>query len=397
MTIKAITNSRRYDLDWLRVLTILTVFIFHSGRFFDHGDWHVKNPAAYLGMDIWTAFLANWMMPLIFVISGASLYYALAKGGVGKFVKDKFLRLGVPLLAGVFTHAALMVYLERLTHGQFSGSFWQFLPHYFEGLYGFGGNFAWMGLHLWYLLILFVFSLLLYPLFRWLHSGGSNMLNGLTDFFAKPGMVYLMALPIMVLISILNPSSFEGMRSFGGWSLIVYLVFFVYGFVIISNSRLQQSIQNLRVISLIAGVITMLSMLVLHGVGPDPAFGTLKYVMVFAVFALSSWCWVLAILGFGMRYLTKTMPFLQHANEAVLPFYVMHQTVLLSVGYFIVQLAIPDLLKWFVIAVTSFALITGAYEFLVRRFNVLRFLFGMKLLRREPAPVITPVRVAPGR
>ena len=93
-----IKSQRRYDLDWLRVLVILVVFVFHTGRFFDTMDWHVKNPARYAVMDLWTGFLASWMMPIIFVISGASLFYALGKhlsgkfGGAIPFIKDKVLR-----------------------------------------------------------------------------------------------------------------------------------------------------------------------------------------------------------------------------------------------------------------------------------------------------------------
>ena len=89
----AALSGRRYDLDWLRVLAILAVFVFHSGRFFDQGDWHVKNPTTYLGVQIWTTFLVNWIMPLIFVISGASTFYALGARGAGRFVKDRVLRL----------------------------------------------------------------------------------------------------------------------------------------------------------------------------------------------------------------------------------------------------------------------------------------------------------------
>ena len=83
-------------------------------------------------------------------------------------------RLFVPLVVGVFSHAMLQVCLERVTHHQFRGSFFDFIPHYFEGWYGFGGKFAWMGLHLWYLLILFVFSLILYPLLCWLRDGSGQ-------------------------------------------------------------------------------------------------------------------------------------------------------------------------------------------------------------------------------
>ena len=130
--------QRRYDIDWLRVLAILFVFVYHSTRFFNLGDWHVKNPTTYFAVEVWNRFASSWLMPFVFVISGASLFYAVGKSGAGQFIKDKVLRLLVPLVVGVFTHCALQVYLERLTHGQFSGSFFEFLPHYFEGIYGFG-------------------------------------------------------------------------------------------------------------------------------------------------------------------------------------------------------------------------------------------------------------------
>jgi hypothetical protein len=175
---------RLYYLDWLRVLAILTVFVYHSTRFFNLEDWHVKNPTWYPAVEVWNVFAGTWMMPLIFVISGASLFYAVGKGGAGKFVKDKTLRLLVPLLVGVFTHASLQVYLERLTHGQFSGTYFQFLPQYFNGFYEgsnpASGNFALTGMHR-YLWWLFLFGILLYPLLHWLKGGGQRALSRLGD------------------------------------------------------------------------------------------------------------------------------------------------------------------------------------------------------------------------
>jgi hypothetical protein len=100
----------------------------------------------------------------------------------------------------------------------------------------------------------------------------------------------------------------------------------------------------------------------------------------------------LAALGFSRKHLNFSTSFLTYANEAVLPFYVLHQTVLLSVGYFVVQWAIPDLLKWAIILLASFALIMVLYEFLVRRYNVIRFLFGMKL--RPKVAVAQPQKTA---
>jgi glucan biosynthesis protein C len=371
-------SRRRYDLDWLRVCAILTVFVFHSSRFFDTDPWHIKNPTTYFGVQVWVAFLGNWLMPLIFVISGASLFYAIGSRGAKKFVVDKVLRLLVPLVVGIFTHVMLQVYLERLTHHQFSGSFWAFIPHYFKGWYGFGGNFAWMGLHLWYLEVLFVFSLLFYPLFRWLLSGGKRILDGFGQFLVLPGVVYLLALPVAALLVSLNPRGFWGMRDFGGWPLPIYLLFFLYGFVVMSHEGLQKRIEQQRWISLIAGVLCFFALLALWAGKGDPFYGSARYLQVFGIFSISAWCWILAFFGFGFKYLTRSTPFLTYANEAVLPFYIMHQTVLLVIGYFVTRWQIPDVLKFVTISGSSFIIILSIYEYLIRRFNVLRILFGMK-------------------
>jgi peptidoglycan/LPS O-acetylase OafA/YrhL len=396
METKAIT--RRYDLDWLRVMGILTVFIYHSGRFFNSETWHVKNANTYFGVDVWETILSNWMMPLIFAISGASLFYALGKGRPGQFIKDKVLRLLVPLLFGAVTLGALQMYLERLSHGEFSGSFFQFLPHYFNGLDGFGGNFVWTGVHLWYLEMLFIFSLAMLPLFLWLKRGsGQRALVTLGDWLARPGAAYLLALPVMLLIGLMNRNTFLGSLGWGGGSIFSHLCFFLSGFVIVSHAGLQNSIQRLRWISLALVVVLLVTIFALYMLVGDPAFGTVQYTLFFSLYGLWSWCWVLAILGFGLKHLNFSTPALGHANEAVLPFYILHQPVLLCVGFFVVRWAIPDLLKWAIIMPTSFVIIVTLYEFLVRRFNVMRVLFGMKLLK-QAAPVATrPTQPATGK
>jgi hypothetical protein len=277
----------------------------------------------------------------------------------------------------------LQVYLDRVTHGLFAGSFFEFIPHYFEGWFGFGGNFAWMGLHLWYLLILFVYSLLFYPLFRWLRAGtGKKILQRLGDFLALPGAIYLLALPIAWLFVTNDPSSVLGRRDFGGWPLPIYVLFFLYGFILISHEGLQKRIRQYRFLSLTAGALCMFSLLFLWAGPGDPIPGSGRYIAVFGIFSVSSWCWILSFLGFGFEHLTENKPFLSYANEAVLPFYILHQTVLLSIGYFVTRWDIPALVKFGVISSSSFVIIISVYEFLIRRVNILRILFGMKSMSK---------------
>ena len=115
-------------------------------------------------------------------------------------------------------------------------------------------------------------------------------------------------------------------------------------------------------------------------------FGSGIFAAAEIVQAFSTWGWLLAILGLGSRYLERNNRFLAYANEAVLPFYVLHQTIIISIGFYVVQWSAGIGLKYLVISATSFVAIMVIYELLVRRINVLRFLFGMRLRRKLLEP-----------
>jgi glucan biosynthesis protein C len=240
--------------------------------------------------------------------------------------------------------------------------------------------------------VLFVFSVLLYPLLRWFRGRGKGTLSKLGDLLSLPGAVYGLALPAILLVVLFDYDS-PVIYNAAGWSILVYLWLTLAGFLIVSDERLQVSFERLRWLSLPLGLVLAGSQFFLLTLQQYPAFGTWHNALGWGVRALGSWCFVLAILGFGRKYLNFNTPALKYSNEAVLPFYILHQTVLLCVGYFIVQWAIPDLLKWGIILVASFAIIMALYEFLVRRYNPMRFLFGMKL--RPKGPLVLPQETAP--
>lgn len=173
----------------------------------------------------------------------------------------------------------------------------------------------------------------------------------------------------------------------GGWNTPAYLVFFLFGFLLASSPRMQATILRLRRtylrLGLAALAATFVTFAVVGGLNP----GTPGFALIFALRGAACWGCMLGILGYAMQYLTRSTPFLEYANEAVMPFYVMHQSVLLFIGYFVVRWPIPDLFKWAFIFVASFASIMGLYELLIRRNNVLRFLFGMKPTDRAPRPM----------
>ena len=367
-------TKRYYVIDWLRVLGMMTIFLFHNARFFNDEPWHVKNIESSFGMSMFVSMLDHFIMPLFFFLSAFVIYYALKKRTNSEFLKERADRLLVPLAVGIFTHVMLQVYIENITTARFSGSFWQFIPHYFEGWYGFGGNFAWMGLHMWYLLFLFVFSGLMLPIFRYINQSQNNTAhrpNIGTTLFGP----YLFIIPLFLMEWLVSFSpELIGRKDFGGWSLLTYLVFFVGGYFLASDERYRIAIQKVRFVSLALSLVTVylghLSMAEWNL--PD---NNLFYLMVRVV---NAWSWLLTFIGFAGVYLNFSNRFLKYANEAVLPFYILHQTVIVVIGYFIRELEWGIFPKYLFLATSSLITIMVMYEFLIKRVSLLRYLFGMK-------------------
>jgi hypothetical protein len=213
------------------------------------------------------------------------------------------------------------------------------------------------------------------------------MLAWLGQRFAGPGAVYLPVLLFILLSATLDPENGNILTSedFGGWNLPSHLLFFLSGFVLASSPAMQGSIRRIRWFSLVIGLVVFFggAGLLFALTGGEVAFGTLYYLVWATISSLSAWACMLAILGFGMQRLNVRTPVLDYANLAVLPFYVLHQSILFVVGFYVLHWAIPDLAKWAIILVSTFVIIMVLYELLIRRINLLRVLFGMKPLPRR--------------
>jgi glucan biosynthesis protein C len=392
--------TRRYDVDWMRVLGMIAVFLFHSARFFDTQGWHVKSPRTTPLVSWIVIFMVQWMMPLFFILSGIGAYHALAHQRWSQYLVSRFKRLAVPLLFGIFVIIApWQVYLERVSHNQYSGSFWRWYPHYFEGWFGLGGNFAWMGVHLWYLEFLFVFSVITLPLFLYLRSSwGLRLLGVLPRFLSKPGAIFLLAIPIaiMTFVSATPPvkRSILGNEGFGGWSFFPYFSLLIIGYVLATDEELTRAMERHRIPALLAGILSFFLGYVIY-TATEPWSWLPRSLVMAPVRGILCWSWLIAICGFASRHLRFSNRFLKYANEAVLPFYILHQAVILTIGFYVLRLNTSLWVEYLIIATISFSVIMALYELLIRRINILRLLFGMKMRPRPQsarAAAPTPAR-----
>jgi glucan biosynthesis protein C len=374
-------TTRYYDLDWLRVFATIVVFLFHAAKPFLSDLWHIKNAQVEPVLEIAAGLVDVWMMPLLFVVSGMSIALSLRSRTAREFVQERLKRLLVPFVFGLILLSPPQVYIERLYYEQFDGSFLQFLPHAFDGLYldyAGEGNFAWMGIHLWFLGVLLIYSLILLPLFLALsRETTQDHLARLGRRLGKPAPLLLASLPLM-LLSTLNPAGL-GRRSLGMWNLPIYLPLLIYGFLIIRLFGSDAALYRLRWLNLPVGLLAGLIAAPLDGA----SYGTLAFFIGQAARGLVMYCLILFLLGVFYPLRRTSCRWLRYASEMVLPFYMWHQAIIVIVGYYLVlPLNLSPIAKYGLIVVIALPLTIAVYEFFLRRLNVPRVLCGLKPAQR---------------
>ncbi|MHC1726004.1 MAG: acyltransferase family protein [Syntrophobacteraceae bacterium] len=391
-------SERRNDIDWLRVIAMLAVFVFHCTRFFDPHEWHLKN-SEQNGPIFWVmnGLVWPWIMELFFLVSGVGAFYALKSRTAREYILERVKRLLIPLYTvGLFILLPPQFYFDRLTKTGYSGDFLGIIPSYFAHLHPprisewpstllplpFGG-------HLWFLQHLFLISLFTLPLLLWLKSDrGRQWITTLAEWCNHRGGVFLFAIPLAVAHLSMGGLD-RGQSSWGGF--VWYLIYFVTGYVIAAEKRFTEVFRRNAPLCLalwLAGAVVDLGLLVnIYGYMPtgSPNMSSM-YILFSITWSICSWSAVIFLLGMAAGYLRSNNKVLNYGNEAVLPFYLLHQTIILGVGFFVIRWNMGILPKFLIIAAISFPLVLLLYELLVRRFNPMRFLFGMRPKKKVPEP-----------
>jgi len=370
-------SERHYDIDWLRVLAVLLLIPYHTAVIFTRPYVAYIKAEPHAATEVFAYFMNQWHMALLFLVSGVGAWYSLETRTGSRFGAERVRRLVVPLIFGTLAIVPVQVYFQRLYYHEFSGSFLRFYPHFFDGIFP-HGNFTWG--QLWFLAYLFVFSLLLLPVFLYLKTeNGRTFLNRASGFFGQRGAIFAAALPFMLAQAAFR-AKWPGFQNlYNDWAnFAFYITAFFYGYVLVSAPGFSQAIKKNRHLALVLGTVTMALILGLHQsrMAPAPDYsGT--WLLYMLLHGFGSWCILVAILGFARKYLNFNHALLGYANEAVLPFYVLHHAAIVSIAYFVVGSA--GLLTEFVaIAAPAMILAVVIYDVLVKRLAVLRLLFGMR-------------------
>jgi peptidoglycan/LPS O-acetylase OafA/YrhL len=382
--------KRLHYLDWLQVLAVVGVFLFHAVHPFDNlADWHIKNAESSILANFFVGFFNLWGMPFFFLMAGATSWFSLRRRIVGRYARERVTRLFIPFIVGALVLTPIQAYFELTHKGWWQGSsIVEFILSseartYFYTEYNtlsLGPQiFGDIGYHLWFVAFLFAFALIALPVFIWLKGdSGKRFVDSIAQLADFRGGLLVFVVPLILIRFILQPFFPE----YTGWSDFAFLlVFFVSGYVLISDERFMRAIRRDWWLHLVLGTAcTLYFFSVAVGVPVGEwvgSPGTPEFYISWALHAVNSWCWTMVIFYIGMRFLDFTNQQLRYSREASYPFFFFHQPVIIFIAFYIVQWGIGLPIKIFAVVIGAFALALATYEFLVRRINPVRALFGM--------------------
>jgi glucan biosynthesis protein C len=357
----------RYDfLDWLRVIAIFVLLFYHTGMLFVGWGWHIVNSETIAGL-AWPMDIAHRLrMPLLFVIAGAGMWFALNRRSGTQLVGERTLRLLVPVIAGMFLIVPPQIYFERLFRGQWEGDYLSFL---IERVFEFRpyprGDFSWH--HLWFIVYLYVYALLLLPLMLWWKRHGPQI---------RPGLwIFALGVPLSVNEALLRPHFPETHNLVADWYLFGhYLLFTAYGFMIASLPDAWDWLCEQRRRSLIGVIALFVPATVLYELDVISRDGALDSLIANNF----TWLTLMAFIGYGRRYLSFENGLLRWARDASYPIYILHQTLIITIGYFVIQQPWSPWTKYWIVLAGTLITCVLLYDLCVKRFVVTRLIFGMK-------------------
>lgn len=372
-------SEHKYYIDWIRVLAFFLLIFFHCAMPFVTFNWEVKNTETSVGLSHLIYWLHQWRLPLLFFISGVGIHFSLQSRSVIAFAGERVVRLFVPLLFAMFFMIPAQVYIERLQKGQFTGSYLQFYPTVWELIPYPEGTLTWS--HLWFVVYLFVFCLLLLPIFTIFKINAvKTFKEKIANSFTHPLTVFALFIPFAIYYFTLYLDYPEQQSLLDDWFLFVFsITLVVYGYLFGGNNSFWKTCEQFRFYYLGTAFFCIAILFYQYWWTMDlPKTNDNRLYLYGFLNSVHIWTLILTLLGFAKKHLNFSTKFLNYTNKAVCPYYILHQTIIVVAGYFVVQWPLPIPIKLSILILICFIVISIVYHWLIRPFLLTSILFGLK-------------------
>lgn len=382
-------QQRLVELDWLRVLVFGLLILYHTGMLYAEGwDWHYKSTYSSELLTNFMLWSNQWRMSLLFLISGAAVSFLLARQPWGQFIRRRIPLLLLPLVFGMLVIVVPQVYVEAHSKGLINSPnywhFWyiyldqtsaEFAPHKTLGKMHLTWN------HLWFLPYILAYTIILWaayplinsptwaPVWRWL----SNLISIRT----------VILVPIVLLYGIgwwlydEHPTTHNFVQDWYNHSRS--FLCFVLGFALVRMPQVWNQFASLRWYLLPAALITYAYALFAFN-GGSFGDGIIAQEVNGLIWSANGWLWILAIIAWAQYGFRFSNSILKYLNSGVYCFYILHQTLIIAIAYFVV----PQTLGAFVeplIIISAVAISCVVLFEIIKRLPVVPILFGISAQR----------------
>ncbi|OZV67997.1 acyltransferase family protein [Winogradskyella aurantia] len=344
--------ERRYDIDWLRVIAIGLLLIYHIAIVFQPWAMFLAFIRSdILSTELWKpmTLLNVWRIPILFYVSGMGLFFAMRKRNWMQLIEERTKRILVPFLFGIVAITPLHMFVFQ----KYYNMALNYYPH--------------MG-HLWFLGNIFVYVILLLPLFLWLKKNENNKLKLIWQkLMVYPLTPFIINVLFITEAFILKPSPFSMYaKTWHGFFLGFLCFFFGFFFMHIGKSFWENILKWRWLYFGIAAILFTIRFTIYATEAPG-------YLMV-----IESNSWIFAVFGFCHKYLNKSSKVLSYLSTAAYPVYIIHMIVLYGTSALVLPLKLPVYMSFPLIILITFIGCYIIYEFVLRRINLLHPLFGLK-------------------
>jgi hypothetical protein len=377
------TDFRRYDIDALRFLVFSLLIVYHTAMLYlDGAAFHMKSSYLTDALNFPMVFINRWRMEIVFLISGVSCAM-MTQTSRGAFLRRRLQRLFLPLLFGVLVVIPVQPYCEGVSNGLVEPGYGAFLLHYFGGyawpagaFTGWKTSFTWN--HLWYLVYLLLYTIVLVAL-QPLLAKARPLFTGLRGW----RLLVLPALPALAATAFLKLRYPETHALVKDWyAHAIYFTMYLYGWWLGNDKGVWHELARLRWHALLLAPFAFTVYLGFDLVHSEnlltwAAFGS------WPMRNLYMWLAICAILGWSHTLLNQPFAWLPWARQAVFPWYILHQSAIILLAYWLVPLKLGPVLEPLLILSGTVATCWLGTSLLISKVNWLRPCFGLPAKPRQ--------------
>jgi hypothetical protein len=389
--------ERRVDLDWVRIGAFGLLIFYHVGMLYVSWQFHIKSAHRITALEPLMLLLNPWRLALLFLVSGAATRFMLRKHTPGPLLRSRSSRLLIPLIFGMLVIVPPQAYDQIVESLGYPAGF---LDFYTQHYFAFGAQFCHPGPcillptwnHLWFVAYLWIYTMALGVvlvaapgLVDWIERRLAPVLSG----------VLLLIVPSVAFAAYrlaLLPSFPSTHALFGDWyNHAVYATVFLLGFLLARAEGFWDAIEGQRRLALSLAAALFLSFLVLRWTRDSAMPPSLALKLYGGIaYGCYQWLCIVAVLGFARRWLTADSAVRRYLTDAIFPYYIVHQTAIIMIAHELHGRDLPAWLEAGIVISGTLAACVVTYE-IVRRIDILRPLFGLRVSASEPALPARPM------